>query len=272
MSRDGFLGRWSRRKQTAKVRPARAFSAPPPAAAAEAHANPEEHKEIPEAPDAPAREAVGSELASPPAPGADQTPTPPEDLPDPESLTYESDFSAFLKDGVSDEVRKLALRKLWRSNPVLANLDGLNDYDEDFRSQMFGGSHYSDFLNAMAAACANVSGSREGFEGDKDHALSIVAEIAPRDGLEAMLATQMAAVHIATMRQSRRLVGSDTIQQFEAHERAFNKLARTFTTQLEALRKHRHGGKQTVTVQHVNVEDGGQAIVGNVQNGGAGQR
>ena len=34
------------------------------------------------------------------------------------------------------------------------------------------------------------------------------------------------------------------------------------------LRKHRNGGKQTVTVQHVNVEDGGQAIVGNVDAGG----
>jgi hypothetical protein len=40
---------------------------------------------------------------------------------------------------------------------------------------------------------------------------------------------------------------------------------------LEALRKHRNGGvKQTVTVQHVNVEDGGQAIVSNVQAGGRG--
>jgi hypothetical protein len=40
---------------------------------------------------------------------------------------------------------------------------------------------------------------------------------------------------------------------------------------MEALRKHRNGGKQTVTVQHVNVEDGGQAIVGDVQSGGRGK-
>ena len=53
-------------------------------------------------------------------------------------------------------------------------------------------------------------------------------------------------------------------------EKAFNKLMRTFTAQMEALRKHRHGGKQTVTVQHVNVEDGGQAIVGTVEAGGRG--
>ena len=34
--------------------------------------------------------------------------------------------------GVPEVLRRQALRKLWRLNPVLANLDGLNDYDEDF--------------------------------------------------------------------------------------------------------------------------------------------
>lgn len=66
------------------------------------------------------------------------------------------------------------------------------------------------------------------------------------------------------MRESRLSAGSDNIPQLEAREKAFNKLARTFTAQVEAMRKHRTGGKQTVVVQHVNVEDGGQAIVGNV--------
>ena len=139
-------------------------------------------------------------------------------------------------------------------------------------SEMFGGSQSMDFVTAMAHSCANVSGQREAFEQDKKHALAIVVEIAPQDGVEAMLATQMAAVHIASIRQSRLLASSDTIQQLEANERAFNKLTRTFTAQMEALRKHRHGGKQTVTVQHVNVEDGGQAIVGNVSKGGGAQK
>src|SRR3984957_10257646 len=45
---------------------------------------------------------------------------------------------------------------------------------------------------------------------------------------------------------------------------AFNKLARTFAMQLEALKRYRTGGEQKVTVQHVTVGEGGQAIVGNV--------
>ena len=99
---------------------------------------------------------------------------------------------------------------------------------------------------------------------------AIVREIAPRDGIERMLAVQMATTHIALIRQGGRMANADQLPQFEAHERAYNKLARTYTAQVEALRKHRNGGKQTVTVQHVNVEDGGQAIVGNVQAGGRG--
>jgi len=53
-------------------------------------------------------------------------------LPDLDSLTEDSDFTAFLQDGVPDVIRRKALRRLWRLNPIFANLDGLNDYDEDF--------------------------------------------------------------------------------------------------------------------------------------------
>ncbi len=53
-------------------------------------------------------------------------------LPDLDSLDDASDFSVFLKEGAPDVIRRKALRKLWRVNPVLANLDGLNDYDEDY--------------------------------------------------------------------------------------------------------------------------------------------
>jgi hypothetical protein len=51
-----------------------------------------------------------------------------------ETLAFESDYSVFLKEGVSKQLKNAALRKLWRSNPVLACVDGLNDYDEDFRT------------------------------------------------------------------------------------------------------------------------------------------
>ncbi|MEM8837002.1 MAG: DUF3306 domain-containing protein [Pseudomonadota bacterium] len=49
-----------------------------------------------------------------------------------DSLDYTSDYSAFFKDGVPTMLRQKALKVLWRSNPILANVDGLCDYDENF--------------------------------------------------------------------------------------------------------------------------------------------
>ena len=54
------------------------------------------------------------------------------DLPDPDSLKMGDDFSAFMAKAVPDRLRRRALRALWRSNPVLANVDMLVDYGEDF--------------------------------------------------------------------------------------------------------------------------------------------
>jgi transcriptional regulator with AAA-type ATPase domain len=94
--------------------------------------------------------------------------------------------------------------------------------------------------------------------------LSIVKGVQPRDQLEAMLATQMAAIHELILTYARRLAHTETMPQQDSAERALNKLARTFTTQMEALKRYRSSGEQKVTVQHVSVSDGGQAIVGNV--------
>ncbi len=94
--------------------------------------------------------------------------------------------------------------------------------------------------------------------------LSMVRGIGPKDEIEAMMAAQMAAVHMTTMTFARRLVHVDNIPQQDSAERAFNKLARTFAMQVEALKRYRTGGEQKVTVQHVTVNEGGQAIVGSV--------
>jgi hypothetical protein len=60
----------------------------------------------------------------------------------------------------------------------------------------------------------------------------------------------------------------ETIAQQDSAERALNKLARTFTTQVQTLKRYRTGGEQKVTVQHVSVNDNAQAVVGNISTGG----
>src|SRR5262249_61820724 len=85
-----------------------------------------------------------------------------------------------------------------------------------------------------------------------------------------MLAAQMAAIHTATMTFTRQLANVETIAQQDSAERALNTLARTFAMQMEALKRYRTGGEQKVTVQHVSVNEGGQAIVGNVNQAASG--
>ena len=53
-------------------------------------------------------------------------------LTDPDDLGLGDDFSGFMKSAVPERLRRRALRKLWLSNPVLANVDNLVDYGEDF--------------------------------------------------------------------------------------------------------------------------------------------
>lgn len=53
-------------------------------------------------------------------------------LPDPDALEPGQEISGFMARHVPERLRRRALRQLWRLNPVLANLDGLNDYDGDF--------------------------------------------------------------------------------------------------------------------------------------------
>ena len=144
---------------------------------------------------------------------------------------------------------------------------------ENALCQIFGTSDEMQ-ANALLSHCLKVL-KRD--EASDDHPanderlfmLSLIRDLAPRDPVERMLAVQMAATHVATIRAGRWLATSDNLPQVQTHYTGFNKLARTFAAQVEALRKHRTGGEQRVIVQHVNVADGGQAIVGNVSTGGA---
>jgi hypothetical protein len=90
----------------------------------------------------------------------------------------------------------------------------------------------------------------------------VIKSIEPRDQIEVMLATQMATVQMAMMTMSRRLANATMLPQQDSASNAFNKLARTYTTQMEALKRYRSTGEQRVVVERVTVQAGGQAVVG----------
>ncbi len=128
---EGFLRRWSRRKGTQP----KAESSKGDSEAQTALAEPAAEAQLELPPEAPVR---GRMITTAPgeveAAGApeEETEVDEADLPDVESLEADSDFTPFLKKGVSEQLQRRALRKLWLSDPVLANVDGLLDYGEDF--------------------------------------------------------------------------------------------------------------------------------------------
>ena len=112
------LSRWSQRKAAARR------GVP----AEDAGADPRRDEEA-AAPAAQLPASAASEMeANPATEQAEEMPA----LPPVEELTAESDYTVFLGDKVPEAIKRAALSKLWRSDPVLANLDGLNDYDEDY--------------------------------------------------------------------------------------------------------------------------------------------
>lgn len=129
------------------------------------------------------------------------------------------------------------------------------------------------FLDGILGQAVNVA--TKGQEIDvpaTNFVLAAMAGAAPQDDVEAMLAAQMAAVHLATMTFARRLAHVENLPQQDSAARVFNRLTRTFTMQVDALKRYRTGGQQRVRVEHVTVNEGGQAIVGNVSTEGRGKK
>jgi hypothetical protein len=104
-----------------------------------------------------------------------------------------------------------------------------------------------------------------GTEQQCNTALSVLSGIQPRDELEGMLAVQMIGCHNLAMTMLRRAGETDQVEFMATYGNQAAKLLRTFTLQVEALARQRGQiRQQTVRVEHVTVEAGGQAVVGAV--------
>lgn len=108
---------------------------------------------------------------------------------------------------------------------------------------------------------------------DKQYSATVAAlvGIGPKDELEGMMAAQLIAAHNAAMECYRRaMIGEQTFEGRSENLAQANKLSRTFAVLLEALNRHRGKGQQKVTVEHVHVHAGGQAVVGTLETPGGG--
>jgi hypothetical protein len=125
---EGFLARWSRLKREAETEAATPVPVP---------------EDEPLSGDAPAEEAEPIEVAS---------------LPPLESLCAESDYTAFLKQGVPEELQRLALRKAWSTDPAISAFRGFAEYDWDCNAPGYGALLPADDILRL---CRSILGERE---------------------------------------------------------------------------------------------------------------
>ena len=169
-----------------------------------------------------------------------------------------------IKAGLSDATRTPPQLKLSERKDGVLEVDHTGDR---YRLMLAIGN--ADVLNGILCQLAVIgSHATKVDQNASNFGLGFVDTMKPKDAAEALLLAQMAATHQATMMLARRLNHVENIPQQDAAERALNKTARTFAAQMDTLKRYRSKGQQTVRVERVTVENGGQAVVGSVQHGG----
>jgi hypothetical protein len=141
--------------------------------------------------------------------------------------------------------------------------------DRQGRLKAIGGSQSDNWNNVLAnqAVQALWVKNSDPAERQKQWSATVAAlmGVAPKDELEGMMAAQLVAAHNAAMECYRRaMIGEQTFEGRRENLAQANKLSRTYATLTEALDRHRGKGQQKVTVEHVHVHAGGQAVVGMV--------
>ena len=130
------------------------------------------------------------------------------------------------------------------------------------------GTVSSDFVNASLFQLQTAARSPFGniSETGMNSALAMIAAVAPKDKLEGALAVQMSCTHAAAMAVLAKMdIAFGTERRVAAFGSTASRLLRTYAMQMEVLRRLRNGGQQFVRVEHVHVNDGGQALIANVK-------
>jgi hypothetical protein len=139
------------------------------------------------------------------------------------------------------------------------------------------GSTSHDFLEWQLNNAVNAIAGGKALVVTEQHynsALAIMAAVQPENELEALLAAQMIAANQGALQAHGRYCRAEYVEPAKMYGNLANKFMRTFTAQMEQLRKMRCGGEQVV--KHIHVHEGGQAVVAgrdiNTIKGGGGSQ
>lgn len=90
----------------------------------------------------------------------------------------------------------------------------------------------------------------------------------PKDELETMMLAQMFMTNELIFRFSHNLSKCEEVEINNQYTGRISRMLKHFREHMDALNKHRGKGQQKVTVEHVHVYEGGQAVVGHIEGGG----
>lgn len=102
--------------------------------------------------------------------------------------------------------------------------------------------------------------------------LDTLHSLKPSDEIEGMLITRLISINfLISNSMNLSVIENQSIDGQELYINRYSKLMRLFNETLETLMRYKRKGEQKVIVQHVNVNDGGRAVVGNFEAGGVGK-
>ena len=145
-----------------------------------------------------------------------------------------------------------------RAGNQMASLSANNESESDFNRQL---------IHDNAMANNSYKDERFDLDSEKQSSKEALAELNANNGLQSMLAAQMLSVHKL---QQKSMCYAQNIKDYRLEKYYVNagiKLANCFVQQANLLAKLQGLGNQKITVERVEVYQGGQAIVGNVQGG-----
>ena len=142
-------------------------------------------------------------------------------------------------------------------------LEALGTPDRDLQNRLI-----DQVIHTFEGTVSNGEVDHNKFVPAYNSTMAILTGIQPQDVIEGMLTVQMIGVHNMAMNYMGKATRTDRVDFMSTYMNGATKMLRTFAAQMEALKKYRTGGQQKMTVEHVHVNEGGQAIVGTVNQGG----
>ncbi len=177
---------------------------------------------------------------------------------------------------VSSEIEQMRAKLLEKPEPPVIKIeDGMLQLDRENSIKAgvtFGYSSPNVTISMLTALVGldKEAGIKQNQVSVANRYLAMMQGTEPKDQIEAMLTSQMIAAYEISMKTCGKLENCEYLEQYNSFSNTLNKTMRTFAALTEALARYRTKGQQKVIVEHVTVNEGGQAIVGNVNAGGRG--